>query len=32
MYESEGYLEEDDYNSNEKVENLSESFFDIEEK
>lgn len=32
MYESEGYLEEDDYNSNEKVDNLSESFFDLEEK
>ena len=32
MHESEGYLEEDDVNSNEKPDNLSESFFDIDEK
>ena len=30
--ESEGYLEEDDVNSNENAENFYESFFDIDEK
>ncbi len=32
MHESEGYLEEDDINSKENFENLSESLFDSEER